>query len=94
MTHPHTLPFTVDAAVPAAAFDLTQDEFRRLMRAGQIATRSERGEGEDAGRWRLTFQHGTRVCRLTVNDSGEILTQSRFHRPAPVENSQESATET
>ncbi|MDO5614221.1 MAG: DUF6522 family protein [Paracoccus sp. (in: a-proteobacteria)] len=83
MTPPDLPPFTVDAAIPAAAFDLTQQAFRDLMRAGQIATRCERGEGTDAGRWRLVFQYGTRVCRLTVDDSGNILGQSRFDRPAP-----------
>ncbi|MDO5631548.1 MAG: DUF6522 family protein [Paracoccus sp. (in: a-proteobacteria)] len=81
-TQPDLPPFTVDAAIPAAAFDLTQTEFRDLMRAGQIATRCERGEGADVGRWRLLFQYGSRVCRLTVNDVGEILGQSRFDRPA------------
>lgn len=68
--------FVVDAAILAEAFDLTLEETRRRMRGGQIVTRSETGQGEDAGRWRLTFRHADRALRLVVDDSGEILEKS------------------
>lgn len=81
MTEPEKPAFTIDAEVLARAFDLPVEEFRRLMRAGEIANHVERGEGADAGRWRLVFRHGTRTCRLTMDDKGNILGQARFDVP-------------
>jgi hypothetical protein len=67
---------TVEAALVAEALSLTEDDLRERMRAGRIVTRCERGEGEDAGRWRLSFVDGHRILRLTVEDSGAILGRS------------------
>ena len=70
--------FVVDAGLLGSAFGLTEDEVRERMRSGVITARSERGQGEDAGRWRLTFHHGSRACRLIVDDRGRVLKQARF----------------
>lgn len=70
--------FVVDAAVLAAAFGLSQDQIRARMRDGRITSRSEKGIGADAGRWRLTFHHDDRACRLIVNDRGTVLKQATF----------------
>lgn len=70
--------FEVDAALLADAFGLTEDEVRQQMRDGRITSRCEAGEGEDSGRWRLTFHHDTRAVRLIVDEAGQILTSSRF----------------
>jgi hypothetical protein len=55
------------------------------MRAGAITGRTERGEGEDAGRFRLTLFHGGRALRLTVDAGGDILSRATFpaHPPTP-----------
>lgn len=70
--------FMVAATLVAAAFDLTADQVRDLMRAGAITSRTERGEGTDAGLHRLTFFHDGRAYRLTIDDQGTILRRSRF----------------
>lgn len=71
----------VEAGVIAGAFDLDPAHVQGLMRSGAITSRCEQGVGADAGRWRLTFWHGGRALRLTVDDTGAILSRARF--PAP-----------
>jgi hypothetical protein len=68
---------SVDAAILAEAFALEPAEVPALMRAGEITSLFERGEGEDAGRMRLTFFHRSRRFRLVVDEAGEILQRSR-----------------
>lgn len=70
--------FTVPADLLAEALGLTQDALRQAMRDGDITTRTERGEGADAGRWRLTFIHGAHACRFTVDQAGNLLGRSSF----------------
>lgn len=70
--------FVVDALVLADAFDLSVEETRHRMQGGQIASLCETGEGEDAGRWRLTFRHQGRALRLIVDRRGEILGKITF----------------
>ncbi len=41
------------------------------MREDKIVSRCEMGTGTDAGRWRLSFKHAGRVCRITVDAEGE-----------------------
>ena len=50
------------------------------MSSGAITTRFERGEGEDAGRFRLNFFHRGKTLRLTVDEGGNILSRARFDR--------------
>lgn len=71
-------PFVVEALVLADAFDLSVEETRHRMQGGQIASLCETGEGEDAGRWRLTLRHQGRALRLIVDRRGEILGKSTF----------------
>lgn len=69
------------ATVPAEALGpllgVAPADVPGLMRAGAITSRFERGEGEDAGRCRLTFWHAGRRVRLTCDAEGRILTTSR-----------------
>lgn len=58
--------FILDAGLLADAFSLTEDEIKKLMREGVITSRCENGIDEDAGRWRLTFYYGDRLCRYIV----------------------------
>ncbi len=69
--------FTIDANDLAPLLDLSPEEARDLMRAGRITSLVERGEGEDAGRYRVTFRHGTLRLRLIVDHQGEVLKRSR-----------------
>jgi len=43
------------------------------MKAGLVYQVTEKGEGEDAGRLRVTFRFRGRQCRLIVEKSGRIL---------------------
>jgi len=65
--------FVVDARLLAEAFRVSEDAVRALMREGRITSRCEAGEGRDAGRWRLTFFHAGRACRITVDAEGRVL---------------------
>lgn len=71
--------FVVDAAVLSVAFGRPAAEIRVSMQDGRITSRCEKGHGEDAGLWRLTFYHAGRALRLTVNEDGEILKRSTFN---------------
>lgn len=73
--------FEVDAAVIATAFGLDPTTLQSKMRAGEVSSLCEKGEGADAGRFRLTFRHAGRVLRLTVDGDGHILKQSTFDAP-------------
>ena len=76
--------FIVDARLLAEAFNLTEAEIRVRMRDGVITSRCETGVDEDAGRWRLTFHHGDRACRLIVDEAGNVLQRATFPiKPRP-----------
>lgn len=68
--------FVVDAALLARAFDLSADEIRVSMKAGQITSRLEAGRGTDEGRWRITFFNRGRALQLTVDGCGQVLAQA------------------
>ncbi|TVR06774.1 MAG: hypothetical protein EA385_14655 [Salinarimonadaceae bacterium] len=77
---------SVDAALLGEALGVAPEEVMTLMREGAITSLLERGEGEDAGRMRLTFFHGSRRLRLIVGADGEILQRSLVDfgdRPLP-----------
>ncbi|MBM9594337.1 DUF6522 family protein [Roseitranquillus sediminis] len=74
--------FTIDAVDLARLLDLAPAEVRRLMADGRITTITERGEGEDAGRHRVTFVHGGRRVRLTIDAAGHVLKQTRITIPS------------
>lgn len=69
--------FTIEAHDLAPLLDLSPEKTRELMRAGRITSLVERGEGADAGRYRVTFRCGTLRLRLIVDAQGEVLKRSR-----------------
>ena len=75
--------FAIDAEDLGQLLDRPPAEVQRLMREGAITTRFERGEGEDAGRSRVTFSDETRRVRLIVSADGEVIKRSRMHLPPP-----------
>ena len=66
----------VDASFIADSLNLTPAAVQAGMRDGTITCRCERGVGDDAGRHRLTFFHGSRRLRLVVDDLGAIIQHS------------------
>lgn len=70
--------FVVEAPLLAETFGLTEAGVRAAMRAGDLTSRCETGEGEDAGRWRLTFHHRDRALRLVVDAAGTIHKRTTF----------------
>lgn len=72
--------FTVDAAIIADGLGVPEHAIARAMSTGAITTRTERGEGGDAGRFRLSFFHRENVLRLTVDGDGRILSRATFTR--------------
>lgn len=75
--------FAIEAPDLAALLDLPAEEVQALMRAGRITSRVERGEDMDAGRFRVTFFHGPRRVRLTVDRDGRLLQRTRITASAP-----------
>ena len=70
--------FVVDAAVLARAFGIAAATVHPMMRDGRITSRCEAGVDEDAGRWRLTFFHGKRSCRITLGKDGTVMKRATF----------------
>ncbi|TRW95424.1 hypothetical protein FNJ84_15635 [Paracoccus sp. M683] len=67
----------VDAAELAPLLALEPAEFQRQMRAGQISTMSEEGQGADQGRFRVTFRSAEWRLRLTCAPDGTVLSHIR-----------------
>lgn len=68
---------TVDAADLAPLLDLATDDLRQRMQAGRIGIVSETGEGDDAGRFRVTFRAERWQVRLTCAADGTVLSRVR-----------------
>lgn len=63
----------IDASDLAQLLGLTPAEVQAKMRDGEITSKLETGQGEDAGRMRLTFFHEGKRVRLTCCDEGTVL---------------------
>ena len=66
----------VDAEVIATALGIEPALVQPLMRDGKITSVCERGVGEDAGRYRLTFIHASRAYHLVVDEKGQVIERS------------------
>jgi hypothetical protein len=78
--------FSIDASLVGELLDIPPLDVQPLMRRGEITSLCERGEGEHAGQYRLTFFHRGRRARLGVDGSGHILRRSIIdcgERPQP-----------
>ncbi|RYH06442.1 DUF6522 family protein [Tropicimonas sp. IMCC6043] len=58
-------------------FDRDPDEMRQMMQDGSMTCLVERGEGDDAGRFRVTLRDDIRRVRLVVDADGKVLTTVR-----------------
>ena len=63
----------IDAAYQATLLGLRVEDVQEKMRAGEITTRFETGEGADAGRMRLTFFHDNKKTGLSCLEDGTVL---------------------
>ena len=70
----------VDAAAVARALGLSSAGFRALFDGGRIRTLCERGTGEDASRFRLSFYHGKRRYRIVTDAAGAVLEREIVER--------------
>ncbi len=68
---------TVDARDLAPLIGCAPAEVPTHMREGRITSTFEKGEGEDAGRFRVTFRFGTTKVRFTCAEDGTVLSQIR-----------------
>lgn len=75
----------VDASILAQAFAISAEDLRLGMREGSITSRFEQGEGEDAGKVRLTFFSADRRVRMIADERGSVLACSAedFRTPLP-----------
>jgi Family of unknown function (DUF6522) len=65
----------VDAPLVARGLKLPVEQLMAEMRRGIVYSTSERGIGEDEGRFRLTFRYRDRVFRLIVTTTGEVVSE-------------------
>jgi hypothetical protein len=63
--------FVVDAKLVADKLGLLPDAFWREIKRGIVYGVVERGEGDDAGRMRLTFRYRARSWSMTLEDTVE-----------------------
>ncbi|WP_210530427.1 DUF6522 family protein [Rubellimicrobium arenae] len=75
--------FTIDAEDLGPLLGIDPPEVPALLRDGRIASRFERGEGDDMGRFRVTFRHGGVTLRLVLDADGTVIGQSRIKGPPP-----------
>ena len=61
--------FTVEAEMVARELGLSPDAFWQEIKRGIVYGVVERGEGEDAGRVRLTFRYRARSWSVTLKDT-------------------------
>lgn len=73
--------FVVDAAYLGKALGIDPAQVPVMMREGRITSQCETGQGDDAGRFRLSFFYEGRVLRLTVDEGGWILGRAGFDAP-------------
>jgi hypothetical protein len=61
---------TIDAGLVAPLLGLSLDDFMEAIRRGRIGQLTERGEDDDAGRYRVTFRYRRRRCQVVVDAQG------------------------
>lgn len=68
--------FVLDASAIAERFGLTEEAMRSLMSRRLMRGVVEKGEGADAGTWRLTMRYGNRMWRAILMANGELSEES------------------
>jgi hypothetical protein len=68
----NTTTLVVPAELVAAGLGLSTETFIANLRAGLVYEITEKGAGEDLGRFRLTFRFRSRQFRALVDEAGAI----------------------
>ena len=63
----------IDAKDLGALLSISPKDVQTKMRSGDITSKYEIGQDEDAGRFRLTFDHAGKRIRLTCATDGTVL---------------------
>jgi hypothetical protein len=63
--------FIIEVETVARNLGLTPDAFWREMKRGIVYGVVERGEGDDAGRTRLTFRYRAQSWSVTLEDTAQ-----------------------
>lgn len=66
----------IDAGLVAKGLHMDPAALRDAMRGGRVTQTIEKGEGDDAGRYRVTFYAPHRRLRLTFGADGALLQTS------------------
>jgi hypothetical protein len=78
--------FTIDASLLSEMLGVSPSHVQDLMRQNEITSLCERGEGEHAGQYRLTFFYKGRRARLSIDETGKVIRRSIVDfggRPVP-----------
>ena len=75
--------FQIDSAIVARGLKLAVPHFLAEMRRGHVHGLVEKGEGEDEGRYRLSFRYRGRQLQLIVGDDGCVIGDSLDLRAPP-----------
>jgi hypothetical protein len=70
------LPFMLDGALVAQRFGVTATRMRELMSRRMVQSRVEKGEDDDAGRWRVTLRLGNRLWRGVFTADGQLCDET------------------
>lgn len=69
----------IDAQDLGALLDLEPAQVQAKMREGEITSKYEVGQDEDAGRFRMTFFYNGKRVRLTCAADGTVISTIRTH---------------
>jgi hypothetical protein len=74
--------YVLDASALAEKLSIPPEALRRRMRLGLVTSLVETGEGEHAGRCRLTVRCGAEVWRAVLDADGQIIEEEQVGEPA------------
>jgi len=70
--------FVIEPALLMRGLSISEAELQRRMRAGEITSVVEDGEGEDRSRRRLSVRCGDTVWRAVLDGQNAILSEETF----------------
>jgi hypothetical protein len=76
MAAPGETGFLIDASALGRLLEVPPADILDLMQQKQITSLCERGEGMDAGRYRLSFFYKGRRARVYVDETGTVIRSS------------------
>jgi hypothetical protein len=68
--------FSIDASSLGELLKVPPSRILAMIRANEITSVCERGEGEHEGQYRLTFLYKGLRAQLTVDESGQVTRRS------------------